>query len=348
MITINDIALVRATNIIPFDGKIIPISEARYIKKDMYGELSHVLGDIIKKQKNYNLWNEEEYEVYKKELWELLPYSSDYNSMVLFSLNGIVPDDINNTFSNKNCAIIDDLSSHIEKSEFISLCPTDTAIKGTVHLSENAIVLVRESIYNSLNEEEKELLSLSIRNLKLFNDDIKEAVEKALFESGKTPEILSLSREKKGYEPSDTSENLIATINNIASEYNISQELFFNILTGQTDDNEKLVSVNNEFENYNKVYRYYQNKFLEYLFNKINIDSNLQYNLLNYGNKHYLKLLFDRIEEIGMDNYRQVVTEFNSMIEKLKNEEQLLTPQEIISFLNDGMELNSEITSFER
>lgn len=74
---------------------------------------------------------------------EYLPYVSDYNSMVLFSLNGLCPDDNehgfgNNTFSNKNCVIIEPLEHHI--NETISLVPTDTAIKGDVYLSNDAII----------------------------------------------------------------------------------------------------------------------------------------------------------------------------------------------------------------
>ena len=81
--------------------------------------------------------------------------------MVLFSLNGICPDDnengfANNTFSNKRVGIIEPLSEHI--SEAVSLVPTDTAIKGDVVLSNQAVILIEESFYNSLNESQKILL----------------------------------------------------------------------------------------------------------------------------------------------------------------------------------------------
>lgn len=139
---ISNIALVRATNVIPFDRKVRPINETRYLVKIPYSELSFAVGDLLKKQNNYDLYDEEQRQEYHDKLNELIPYTSDYNSMVLFSLNGIVPDDMNNTFSNKTCAIIEDMSSQMEQANFISIVPTDTAIKGTVELSEQAKILI--------------------------------------------------------------------------------------------------------------------------------------------------------------------------------------------------------------
>ena len=85
----------------------------------------------------------------------MLPYNSDYNSMVLWSLNGLVPDDMNNTFSDKTCAIIDGLAEQIEQSEMVSLVPTDTAIKGNVNLSNKATILIDKDRYETLSLEEK-------------------------------------------------------------------------------------------------------------------------------------------------------------------------------------------------
>lgn len=115
-------------------GIIPPIDPAKMFDENYYDEIVSLSSQILK---------------------EYLPYVSDYNSFVLFSLNGLCPDDNehgfgNNTFSNKNCVIIDSLSHHIDN--VISLVPTDTALKGDVYLSNEAIILIRLSVYNSLSD----------------------------------------------------------------------------------------------------------------------------------------------------------------------------------------------------
>jgi hypothetical protein len=54
---IRNIALVRATNVIPFIGELNPISESQYIKKDMNNYFANAIGELLKKQRDYDLWN---------------------------------------------------------------------------------------------------------------------------------------------------------------------------------------------------------------------------------------------------------------------------------------------------
>ena len=55
-----------------------------------------------------------------------------------------------------------------------------------------------------------------------------------------TAEQLSLTRADKGYFESDTREELIETIQDIAKSHNIAQVLHWNVLTGKNDELEKL------------------------------------------------------------------------------------------------------------
>ena len=111
---INNIAMVRATNIIPYDGVVRPLSNVPYLCKNIglefsarISDLLHELG-VIPPLDQSKMFEEDYYDkmvaLSSKILKEYLPYVSDYNSMVLFSLNGICPDDnehgfANNTFS---------------------------------------------------------------------------------------------------------------------------------------------------------------------------------------------------------------------------------------------------------
>lgn len=118
---IENIALVRATNIIPTEGIIVPISEEKYLEKNVNSLFSEGIKSLLKREGiitpiDYSKLDDEQYiEEKNKEIASItdkyLPYSSNYNSMVLFSLNGIVPDDKengfgNNMFSNKKCGIM--------------------------------------------------------------------------------------------------------------------------------------------------------------------------------------------------------------------------------------------------
>lgn len=179
---IDNIALVRATNVIPFNGVIRPISNVPYLTKNIGLEFSAIISDllhetgIIPPMDPTKMFDDDYYDeivaLSSKILKPYLPYTSDYNSMVLFSLNGLCPDDSkhgfgNNTFSNKKCAIIEPLKYHIDQT--ISLVPTDTAIKGDIYLSEESIILIDEEIFNNLTEEQKNmLLSLNL-TIKTFS-----------------------------------------------------------------------------------------------------------------------------------------------------------------------------------
>ena len=227
---IKNIALVRATNIIPIDGVVRPISEVPYLKKEEGTEFSFAMNDLLKKKgilKEIDWTKPDEISKIDKENNEILnqymPYNTDYNSMVLWSLNGLVPDDINNTFSDKTCAIIDGLEEQIEKSEIVSLVPTDTAIKGAVKLSNQASVLISKERYETLSQEEKDKLTKLDLNVSVFEGDLKEAVDEELIKKNRyTAETLSLKREDDGYVKSDTSDNVRDTICSIANEKNIA------------------------------------------------------------------------------------------------------------------------------
>ena len=152
---IHNIALVRATNVIPFDGVVHPVKDVPFIKKETGTVFSGELFSLLRRKGVLNPidWEapEEERllveEKNKQIVAEYMPYTSMYNSMVLWSLNGLVPDDAFNAFSKKSCAIIDGLEEQMNQAEIVSMGPTDTAVKGTVALSKNAKILISKERY---------------------------------------------------------------------------------------------------------------------------------------------------------------------------------------------------------
>ena len=343
---IDNIALVRATNVIPFDGVMRPISETPYLKRNFnlaYSSEIHTMlvEEGLLPQFDWSKSDDDSYlEEYRKTLANIkndyIPYNSDYNSMILFSLNGLVPDDSevsfgNNTFSDKKCAVIDALSQHID--QVVSLVPTDTAVKGSIELSKDAIVLIEEKYYESLPDELKAKLFECDFEKRVFDGSLKEAVKETLASTGRyIPEELSLSRKDRGYRDSDTKEMTLATIDNIAKERDIAQVLHFDVLTGKSADKDKLSSVKDEYDNINLVFDYYQEDFYKYLFEHMPVNDMLQSKLLsNLHSSIDIKELCGVIKEFGLDNYKQIVMSYNSLLENKRSSGELLTPEEIVS-----------------
>ncbi len=343
---INNIAMVRATNIIPYDGVVRPLSNVPYLCKNIGLEFSARISDLLRELgvipplDQSKMFEEDYYDkmvaLSSKILKEYLPYVSDYNSMVLFSLNGICPDDnehgfANNTFSNKKVAIIEPLSEHID--QVISLVPTDTAIKGDVVLSNSAIILIEESLYNSLNETQKSLLHNNIFYIKTFTGSLKEAIRNELQNSGRyIPETLSLSASTGGFMQSDTSEMQKECINNIASYYGLSQMKYFNLITSRDTSIPKYDEVCDEFDNTIKVQDYYITMFLSNFLMYLNAPKDMINNISkNIHYKPFLLKVISIIKELGIDKYKQFVDSYNKKLEEHQKNMTLITPEDIIS-----------------
>lgn len=346
---IVNIALVRAMDAIPIDGVVRSISQIQYLKKDRGTAFSGAMNDLLRRKgflKQIDWTKEDEINKIEKENIEILeqyiPYNSDYNSMVLWSLNGLVPDDMNNTFSDKACAIIDGLAEQIEQSEMISLVPTDTAIKERVTLSDNAYILISKEKYETLSIKEKEQLSKLNLNTTIFQGDLKKAIDEILIEDGRyTAETLSLERDDEGYVKSDTSEELLNVINSIAKERNIAQVLHYNIITGQNDELDKLENVKDDFENACIVKDFYNKAFFEYLFSRMNIDDGIKDCVFYFPeSSKYMEDLCDEISVMGIDKYKAIVDEYNKSLEQLRENDKLLTPQEIVDSVRENRKID--------
>lgn len=346
---IKNIALVRATNFIPVDGVVRPISAVPYLRKEKDTEFSTSMRDLLRRKgllKEVDWTKPDEINKISKEntktLEQYVPYNSDYNSMVLWSLNGLVPDDMNNTFSDKTCAIIDGLAEQIEQSEMVSLVPTDTAIKGNVNLSNKATILIDKDRYETLSLEEKDKLAKLNLNVTIFQGNLKEAVNEALIREGRyTAETLSLAREDDGYIKSDTSDEVRRTIRDVANERNIAQVLHWSVITGQNDELDKLENVKDDFENGCIVKDFYKRAFFEYLFSKMNIDNGTkEYALYFPDSSKYMEDLCDEIGRIGIDKYKSLVDEYNKSLEQLRETGKLPTPQQIVNSARENKKID--------
>lgn len=341
---INNIALVRATDIIPMEGVIESIGNSYYIKKNKDISFSKSMLDLLRKKgvispmDHAKVFEESDYyekkvRMDRKILEEYIPYVSDYNSGVLFSLNGLVPDDSengfgNNIFSNKKCAVIEPIVHHID--DVITIMPTDTFVEGDVKLSRDAIILIESDTYNNLSNIEKE--KLSKLNVKTFTGNLKDVVYNELKNTDRYyPETLSLSRSQHGFLDSDTKEKNLTLINEIASNYDIPSVLYWNALTGNNDHVDKLGPINEHFNNILTVQGYYLNLFFDKLFNVINVNDEVRFSLSrNVNSEYYLEQLMEAIDKYGIDKYKDFIDKYNKSLEILRDSGELLTPNQIV------------------
>ena len=350
----HNIAIVRATNAVPFNGKVSSVKDVPFIKKEKGTAFAGEFFSLLRRKGLLNSidWEspEEERNIVEQKNKEILdqymPYTSVYNSMVLWSLNGLVPDDAYNKFSEKTCAIIDGLEEQMERSEIVSLVPTDTAIKckdgENVELSENATVLIAKGRYERLSPEEKEQLSKLDLTVRVFDGDLKTAINTNLVESGRfTAEALSLVSEGGGYKESATSDEVMQTINSIAKENNIPQLLHDKIFRGETGEEEKLEDVKGEYEQCNVVSAFYKQAFFEYLFSKMDIDDGVKaYALYSPDSANCMENLCDEISRIGIDKYKAILDEYNKSLEQLRESGKLPTPQAIVDSVREDKRID--------
>lgn len=341
----DELILVRATNIIPFDGIVRPLSNSPYIKKINWFPITQKIGDWLKEEgliekPDPSRYLEEDYfemavKKMNNQLLNYIPYLSDYNPYILFSLNGLVPDDsevgfANNTFNNKLCAIIEPAKHHIDQIKSIE--PTDTALLGDIKLSNEAIILINEGLYKSLTEEEKQRLHSNGCTIYVFNGLLKDAIKHVFDDKGYQFETLSLSRLNGGYIPSNTSNKLKITIDKVSKEYNIPRVLFFNIVSRKHDFKHLFpIDIMKETQ---KVYDYYIRRFISSILTYLGKEDLIKEFTTSNNIYYQSDILFEIIKEAGTEKYLDFIQKYNANLEALSRIGKLPTPEEIINQAN--------------
>lgn len=327
---------------VPTDGKITPISEVPYLcyenKTPFYFEMRNILRRKGLLGSFDNPMSEKEIE---ETMLQYMPYSSSYNSMTLWTINGIVPDDNYAQFSKKTCAVIDDLQGQLEQSKIVSMVPTDLAIHGSTQVTDSATIVIKKDRYDELSVEDKQLLTESFSKIKIFEGDISEAVNEELVNSSRyTAETLSLDREDRGYKKSPTSDEVIENIAKIAKERNIPQVLHLKVITGEHDEVGKLDEFKEDMSKMYMVKTYYKQAFFEYMFSKMDIDDNVKaMSMFVPDSDTYMEQLCEEIGRIGINQYKEVLNRYNKSLEILRRDGILPTPQQIVDSISQDKKI---------
>ena len=149
---------------------------------------------------------------------------------------------------------------------------------------------------------------------------------------GYKPETLSLSATTKGIMPSNTSDEQLQNIDNIAKTYGFSQLKYFNLITSSDKNMPKYDEVCEEYSKSIQISNYYMQRFMKELLEYLNAREMVD--LLPYGldSKEYMEKVMSLINEKGIDNYKDFLDRYNENLKgnALIVEEVLETNRKVI------------------
>lgn len=311
--SINDFVLVRTTNFLEQDHILRAICKVPFVVHINSVPASAIF-DILKEQTNVNIYDEEEYEKFKKLVQTYTPLSSQYRSTIHFTLNGLVSNHSKGTFDNQNFIIIDRLNQHLGKDDFRSIRMEDTFIYGQMPLSNDAIILINEEKYEQLIQQHP---WISTYNIILYKGNEKTAVEMVLTNMG----IVAENIETHSAEYTERTPLYEDYFKSVTSNYGIEEIKHFYSQEYKEDDEKNLV-----------LWQIYDRDFYNKLCSTFNLDPNDMEFLLSYKNDRWQQedFLKNIILKIGVNEYQQFVLEYNRKIITAINEGVYPTNEEIL------------------
>jgi len=288
----SDVALVRVCEHLPVEGIIPSISNVPFVCK--IRDLAHsAVGEVVSEE-NITFDSQEEE---KNFIFELCPYSTQYRSTVHSCLNGIVSNHSMGTFDG-SFVVIDRFNHHENDNNLLAIRPEDTYFEDGFQLSDSAIILI------DVNNVEK-VVDAGLENdsrIIFYDGDRKTAVDTVLLEMGIVPERIG----QHNVDNSNTSELLIDFVRSKGGGEKHSLSSSY-----ANDDLKSL-----------QLWKIYGKEFYSYLFSSVygNNQSHefefdrLVENCVNPFDNESLDILKGIIREVGLDNYRQIVNDFNNII----------------------------------
>jgi hypothetical protein len=324
---IDNIALVRITDILPKNGVVEPSSKGQFLIKANGTEFSYAIADMIRKYENYG-FTEEEMKRFISDCNKLTPYTSEYVSTTCYSVNSVVPEDINMSFDNRPYVIIEPLKEQINKADIVSIRPYEVIVEGPMMLSENAVIIADK---NKITEDD-------LNNLKnrytviLCDGNVREACNDYLKASNRfTCEQLNAH----GFIESNTSDQIETVLEEVAQSKNIEQVKHINSEVLKSDIEKTTI-----------IEDFYEDMFLKYLCENTYVKNDIkEYFIEGQFNKDKAELLKQIVTSIGLKTYVDLVVAYNNQLENMIKNGQLLTNEQIINNYFQTQEFNNDYTS---
>ncbi len=346
---IDNVVMVRAMSHLPLNGELIPSCEGVRLEYEKMSDFNSFLQNVVEQElekqlgRPLNLYYESPDALLRDKIlteYRILK-GAYYTSTLSFSLNGIVPDDNTCEFSKLPIAVIDPIKNH-QTANFVNINQIDTTIKGRLKVSPDAILVIDEDLYNSLNDDIKMNLASNYK-IELFKGDLKTAINNTLHKYN-YPSLSLSDRVSKNYiEDCEEKESMLNFIDEFAKIFKLSKlRLDFLYRTPKFYEEENQIAhdkVNDDFYDNLKVEKYYKHQLYRFLITKAD---NLGI-LITDEEKIYLfterpegkeameRITFELINAYGgLENFKSFINEYN---EFAKNN--YLTNDEIIRLNGD-------------
>ncbi len=318
--TSSDIALVRVTDHFPKDGIVYAINNVPFVCK-LNDEFREVAEDYILKRRDrldeLSDFNEqvELSKAIHKEADPITPSSTQYRISTHYCLNGVVSSHQQGDFDSSPIVIIDPFSAHENDDNILAVRGEDTYFENQLQLSDKAIVLVEES---SLDEILKENIDPNITIIPYRGDRDIAAQWVLVGMMGIVPEIIG----KDYIINSKTSQMITDFIR--SKNYPMDKHCFSQ--SYQEDDEKSL-----------KLWKMYSQKFYTYLFSQFG-DVEPHQSLIDklsdpfkFPRERKVEILEEIVKKIGVDNYINIVKQYNQSIDEQIRAGTYPTNNEILS-----------------
>lgn len=346
---IDNVVLVRAMNNLPLNGELIPSCEGRRLVDDRRSAFYYFMRNYIQKElqqrlgRELNLFVGSEDEKLMKNIINNYSVLTGcyYTTTLSFALNGLVPDDMNNRFTDMKMAVLEPIRNQTD-ADFVTIETIDTTIKGRIKTSNEAILTIQQEFFSQLSPEIQENLKANF-NVRLFDGSLKDAIGDALRENGYPVLPLIQKREMKNIDNCPEKESMLDFEDKFSAAVGASrarlQNLTFMYGGGNGVDEIAHNKISEEHNNTLIVEEYYKNQFYEFMLNKaesfgIQVSDDEKYYLFtNYeeGTDAMKRITTSLIDAYGgLENFQGFIKEYNQYVQ-----DNYLTNKQIVSLSNN-------------
>lgn len=330
---IDNVVLVRAMSHLPLNGELIPSCEGQRLEFEKTSEFKSYIQKLVEQKLEAQLGRSlvlyvdspdailmdkmmEEYRILK---------GAYYTSTLSFSLNGLVPDDNTCEFSKLPLAVIDPIKNHTN-ANFVNIEAIDTTVKGRMQVSDDAILVINKSLYNSLSDEIKMNLTSNYK-IELFDGDLKNAVNATLIKYNYPTLPLKQRIEEKNIGDCPERESMIDFLDIFAKTVGASrcrlQQLYMNNIFHDEVDQKAHDKIKDDFENNLKIVEHYKYQLYSFLISKaesfgIEITDEEKYYLFTEyaaGGLAMQRITSELIKSYGgLENFIAFIQEYNEHV----------------------------------
>ena len=330
---IDNVVLVRAMNNLPLNGELIPSCEGQRLVNDHQSDFHYFMRECVQSDLEQQ-WGRElvlfsdspDDQLMEAAMKDYLVVTGGYYTTTLsFAPNGLVPNDINNRFTDMKMAVLEPIKNQTN-ADFVTIETIDTTIKGRIKTSAEATLMVEREFFAQLSPEEQANLMTNFK-VKLFEGNLKEAINNTLRENGYPVLPLIQKREMSNIEDCPEKESMLDFEDKFSAAVGASrlrlQQLTFMYGGGTGVDAIAHDKLAEEHDNTLKVEEYYKNQLYEFMLKKavslgVEIsDEDKYYLFTNFqeGTDIMKKITISLINAYGgLENFKQFIYEYNSYI----------------------------------